>query len=677
MSSADISSCSTGDDTLSNAERERWILATVIAFSIITTITVLAFVLQRLLTTVATERPAALAEHNEATELLLNAVRCNSSLCRRYSSLIASCVGNGRVNPPCVGFSRYVCGPLFCHGREVASLVRSYLRSLAADALNVWRHQGGDQWTAVDRAASLYAACRRVQSTTTQIIQQDDDIYDDENMAQTATVLYPNERVGQLAARLAARYQDGGIFWIDAVPLRGGQSKRRLLLDINKQFLRFAEQSDSIPWRHRRRTMMDGASSPTEEPIEGLVEEVSRGIREVLAKWKEAGNLLVHNPFSVSLRSLDEYGLDSNVLVHGLNAESSDVGDRYSGDDEIEVINQVLLPFLRKVLLHSNINMAPYLAWEFARHKRECFAPYRARNSDSVQEDSCFECIERVAGLAAHAPFLRASADVQSRAKVTLFVDRHIKGALLSHILDAQWLSNKQQELMVQRLYWSRVVRGVPACEDGLAKLNSYYADLPPTTGHFWNDISAAARAAWQRILRRPALSAMPFPLLSVEPNVLLSTTRCTSRPSTWCRRSSTMAMRIQESTASWFCTRASPGASAGPDGSRQATRTGSLRDVEPHDDPNPLPPLNRGSERYPNQLADLMASGPVLKAFESVTRGDSETRKMFVGACLLTCSGNDPLRCDLAASQTTNFAKSFYCLNMSAMAPATRYTVW
>ncbi|KAH8022407.1 hypothetical protein HPB51_024137 [Rhipicephalus microplus] len=198
------------------------------------------------------------------------------------------------------------------------------------------------------------------------IIQQDDDIYDDESMAQTATVLHPNERVGQLVARLAARYQDGGIFWIDAVPLRGGQFKRRLLLDINKQFLRFAEQSDSIPWRHRRRTMMDGASSTTEEPIEGLVEEVSRGIREVLAIWKEAGNLLVHNPFSVSLRSLDEYGLDSNVLVHGLNAESSDVGDRYSGDDEIEVINQVLLPFLRKVLLHANINMAPYLAWEFA-----------------------------------------------------------------------------------------------------------------------------------------------------------------------------------------------------------------------------------------------------------------------------------------------------------------------
>ncbi|KAH7964417.1 hypothetical protein HPB51_027358 [Rhipicephalus microplus] len=423
---------------------------------------------------------------------------------------------------------------------------------------------------------------------------------------------------------------------------------------------------------------MDGASSTTEEPIEGLVEEVSRGIREVLAIWKEAGNLLVHNPFSVSLRSLDEYGLDSNVLVHGLNAESSDVGDRYSGDDEIEVINQVLLPFLRKVLLHANINMAPYLAWEFARHKRECFAPYRARNSDSVQEDSCFECIERVAGLAAHAPFLRASADVQSRAKVTLFVDRHIKGALLSHILDAQWLSNKQQELMVQRLYWSRVVRGVPACEDGLAKLNSYYADLPPTTGHFWNDISAAARAAWQRILRRPALSAMPFPLLSVEPNVL-SVNDTVYVPAVYLvpplfnygdadsGKYGFLGFALARALVHQLGLTGlvkPPEPEASEMLSHMTTLTRCLR-------------LNRGSERYPNQLADLMASGPVLKAFESVTRGDSETRKMFVGACLLTCSGNDPLRCDLAASQTTNFAKSFYCLNMSAMAPATRCTVW
>ncbi|KAL1448161.1 hypothetical protein MTO96_044138 [Rhipicephalus appendiculatus] len=537
MSSADVQSSSTSDDALSNAERERWILAIVIAFAIITTITVLAFVLQRLL----------------------------------------------------------------------------YLRALAADALNTWRPQGDDQWPAVDRAASLYAACRRVQSTAARIIQWDDDIYDDEHMAQTTTVLTPNERAGQLAARLAARYQDGAIFWLDAAPFHGGESKRRLRLDINRKFL-----------------------------------------------------------------SLDEYGLDSKVLVHELNTAASDVDARYSGDDEIGVVNQALLPFLEKVLLRAKINMAPYLAWEFARHKRDCFAPYRVRSSASTEEDSCFDCVERVAGLAAHAPFLRASADVESRAKVTLFVDRHIKGALLNHIIEAQWLSNKQKELMVQRLYWSRVVRGVPAGEDGVAKLNAYYADLPPTTGYFWRDLSAATSAAWQRTLKRSSLSSLSFPLLSAEPNVL------TGNDTVY-----VPAVYLVPPLFNYGDAESGNYGFLGVALVRALVHrlglTGLVKPPEPEDSEmlshmetlSRCLRLNRESKRYPYQLADLLASGPVLKAFDSVTRSDSETRKLFVGSCLLTCSGNDPLRCDLAASQTTNFAKSFYCLNMSLMAPATRCTVW
>ncbi|KAH7938174.1 hypothetical protein HPB49_021280 [Dermacentor silvarum] len=666
------------DSACGGWEQERWVVATAIALTIIISITCLAFLLQRVLRP-DVARQSEVVQLPEGTELLLSAVPCNSSLCQHYSSIIASCVGSSHAGSPCSSLSRFVCGDTVCHGRAVDSLVRSYLRALAADALDAWRPRADDLWTAVNRAASLYATCRRVRSASQAIRQDDDNVDVSDAIAETMSILAANESAVDLATRMAARYQDGAIIWLDAAPMRKGESKRRLRLGINSQFLRFAEGMDWLPLHRRRRRSATDAqhSSSTGGAIDDVVKDMLRGNREVVSIWRKAGNLQVQHPVTLPIRNLDEYGLSSKVLMDELNRNTSLATDaRYSGNDEIEVVNRAVLPFLEEVLLRTK-NLEPYLAWEFVRHRLGCFAPY-PRSLAHTEEDSCFDCVEQVAGLAAHAPFLSVSAEVESRAKVTAFMERHVKYALLDHIAKAHWLSANHKELIIERLLFSRIVRGVPACRNGVAKLNAYYADLPPTTGDFWRDFDVAASAAWQRSLRRPALSDAPFPLLSAEPNVF--TANDTVYVPAIYLVPPLFSYGEVEAANYGFLGVALVHALLHSIGLTTLPKPPDLEGADVVRHGNALSRclnLNHASKTSPSPLADVMALGPALSAFTAVVREVSHTRQMYVDACLLTCSGNGPQRCDLSTSQTVKFATAFSCENTSRMAPATRCAVW
>ncbi|XP_075550542.1 uncharacterized protein LOC142584288 [Dermacentor variabilis] len=668
---SDAPSLITTDATCGGYELRRWAGATVIALAIISTITGLAFLLQRSLSPYVAKQREPLVEFPESTGLLLSAVPCNSSLCQHYSSLIASCVGSSSAASPCSSLSRFVCGDRLCHGHAIDSLVRSYLRALAADALAAWQPRAEDPWAAVNRAASLYATCRRRMRRAA--------IDNDDGIAETMVILSANESAAELVTRLAARYQDGAIIWLDAAPLCMGESKRRLRLGIHSQFLRSAEDMNWLPWirRGRRSATNPQHSSRTGGTTATLDKDVMRGKREVVSILRNAGNLHVQHPVTLPIRNLDEYGLSSKILTDELNRRATAATEaQYTGNDEIEVVNRAVLPFLEEVLLRKR-NLEPYLAWEFVRHRLACFTPY-PRSMAHAEEDSCFDCIEQVAGLAAHAPFLSVSTEVESRAKVTAFVERRVKGALLDHIDKARWLSAVHKDLIVERLSFSRIVRGVPACGNGVAKLNAYYADLPPSTGNFWRDFDAAASAAWQRSMRRPPLSGVPFPLLSAEPNVL------TGKDAVFVPAVYLVPPLFNygdvEVANYGFLGLALVRALVLSLGLTGLFRPSNPEDAEVVSHEEALTRclnLDHASKTYPLELADMMAPGAALSAFTAVGTEVAHTRQMYVDACLLACSGNGQQRCDLPVSQTVNFATAFSCENTSRMAPAARCAVW
>ncbi|KAL3225315.1 hypothetical protein MRX96_049253 [Rhipicephalus microplus] len=133
-------------------EFRRWVVATVIAALIVILITAPRFsLIDGMLRDISDQQQTAVPLQDPVKHLL-NSVPCNSTLCRRYSELISSCVG--RVHgSPCDGLSHFVCGDGACYDRPFESLIRGYLRALAADALTSWRYMPPtSEWPTVDRA---------------------------------------------------------------------------------------------------------------------------------------------------------------------------------------------------------------------------------------------------------------------------------------------------------------------------------------------------------------------------------------------------------------------------------------------------------------------------------------------------------------------------------------------
>ncbi|KAH6931482.1 hypothetical protein HPB50_024674 [Hyalomma asiaticum] len=668
-------------DVGGDIEFGRWLLATVIAVAILLVITGLAFLIDGMW-----RRSGGDRGHTEPPPVvpgrqLLDTVTCNSTLCSRYSELISSCVGHGGGSP-CEGLSRFVCGEGACFGRPLEVLVRGFLRALAADALASWDPQSAQQgqpWPAVDRAAALYKRCREITALRDGDLDAAASVRDSVDVGELRPFLATNETAAEMATRLAARYQDGALFWLEAAAPQRGESKRRLVIRANRQFVRHAEYRDSSSRRRRRsllRTFGDSPAAHTHATGTGdVAESILNGMDHVHALWKKAGNLLAYNPELVTLGELDRYGLVSAVLIRELNLE---VVAPFSSNDSVEVVNGSLRPFLSEVLQLENIKT--YLAWEFVRHRWACAASPRIQKTTLA--DSCFDCVERVAGLAAHGPFLRVSAEVESQAKASVFLT-DLKNFVVTAVGGAKWLSTKQRQLMIARLFTFQFVRGAPAHKDGVTQINDYYAYLPNDTGSFERDFDAAAHAAWSASLRRTAQPQ--FPLLSAFPNVL-SGNNTAYIP----------AVALVPPLFSYGEPRHTNYGFLGLALIRALVHslglTGLLRLPEPRDAKTTkhleklgdcLRPSRSSTQAYASQMADVFALGAAVQAFVEDHRkrhkqaGDADEHQVFTDGCLFMCTSASPHRCDAPVGHTALFGEAFSCPPSSHMLTAHNCTAW
>lgn len=654
----------------------RWLLATLIAVVILVLITGLAFLIDGMWRSSGGDSDPPKPPPLVPGKQLLGAVACNSTLCRRYSELISSCVGHGEVSP-CQGLSRFVCGEGACYGRPIESLVRGFLRALAADALASWRLQRAQPWAPVDRAAALYERCREITAGRDSDLDSAASVHDSLNTGELRAFLATNETAAEMATRLAARYQDGALFWLDAAAPQSGESKRRLVIRANHHFVRHAEYRDSSSHRRRRRRrspLQTSNDSPAHVTATGdVTESILRGMNHVHALWKKAGNLLAYNPERITVGDLDRYGLISAVLIRELNLEG---GALFTSNDSVEVTNGSLRPFLSEALQLKDIKT--YLAWEFVRHRWACAASPRIQ--EKTLADSCFDCVERVAGLAAHVPFLRVSGDVESQAKASIFLTQ-LKNFVVTAVGEVKWLPPRQRELMFERLYEFQFMRGAPARKDSVARINEFYAYLPQGTGSFERDFDAAAHAAWNASLRRTAQTLVP--LLSAFPNVL-SGNNTAYIP----------AVALVPPLFSYGDVKHTNYAFLGLALIRALAHsiglTGLLELPGPGDGKTAehLTQLGRclrlirsSTEAYASQLADVFAMGAVVRAFVEGRReklaGDAGVHQMFADGCLYTCTSANPHRCDVPVVQTAQFEEAFSCLRPSHMTTTPNCTVW
>ncbi|XP_065299474.2 uncharacterized protein [Dermacentor albipictus] len=656
-------------DSVDVNEFTRWVVATAIALLLLALITGLAFLIDSMLRHTSSDRYQTDVPLPVPAKHLLSSVTCNSTLCRRYSELIASCAGHGGGSP-CDGLSHFVCGEGVCYGRPFEGLLRGYLRALAADALALWHGtQRTSQWPAVDRAANLYKECREIAENDD--IDSSTSVLESVSASELSSLIGTNETAGELATRLAARYQDGAFFWLDTVAARRGESKWRLLVKGNGLFARHAENRDSSAGHRRRRRHAAAHGQGATDSLDNIdATDVLTAMDNVHASWKEAGNLLVYNPEVFTLAELDQYGLSSAILVAELNRYG---GTAFGLNTIVELANSALLPFLSKVFALKNVKA--YLAWEFLRHRRACFAS--SRFQEKTLADSCFDCVERVAGLAAHAPFLRTSSEDESRAKVKIFLTQ-MKTFVASAVGEAKWLSPTEQVLMNDRLFKFHFARGVPARKNGIALLNDHYSYLPAVSGDFARDFDAAAHAAWNASLGRTSDSLLP--MLSAFPNVLtgydmayipavllvppLFSYRDTEHPNF-----GFLGMALMRSLAHNLVL---TGLQKNPD-RKHADKLAGYLDIL-----GGCLRLNRSStQAYASRIADVFALRETVRAFfeghMEKPRDRAEAHNVFLDACVLMCTDKDPHRCDTPARQADEFEATFSCSYPAAMKKATK----
>ncbi|KAH6929213.1 hypothetical protein HPB50_024429 [Hyalomma asiaticum] len=658
----------------------RWMVATVIAVLILVLLTAIGFLIDGMWRQTGSDVLQTGAPLLDPSSELLRAVPCNSTLCLRYTDLISSCAGHGGGSP-CDGLSHFVCGEGTCYGRPFESLLRGYLRALAADALASWRAVVHNTvWPPVDRASDLYLECREMANNN------DDDsmtnVFQSASTRELSSFLDKNETAGEMAARLAARYQDGVLFWLDAAGPRPGESKRRLLVRPNRQFLQRAELSDSLSGQRRLRRWASSARGGATDfsrtaddgsTVNDNTESILTGMTNVKMLLRQAGNLQVYTPELVAVAELDQYGLSSTVLIRELNRDG---GSTFSSNDTVEVPNNAMLPFLSKVLSLTNIK--PYLAWEFLRHRTACFAS--SRSQEWTLTDSCFDCVERVAGLAAHAPFLYISSEVESQAKVTVFLTT-LKNLVVTSVGNAKWLSPTQQQLMLERLYNIHFTIGVPARKNSAALLNDHYDYLPAATGDFARDFAEATHATWNATLRRT--SGPLFPLLSAFPNVL------TAKGSAYIP-----AVALVPPLFSYGIAAHANFGFLGVALIRSMLHNLGLTGLQKPPEPQSVNAaashlgrlvrclgLNRSStQAHASHVADALAVGVAVRGFLEghLENAAAEEHNVLIDVCLLTCTSEDPHRCDVPAVLADEFGAAFSCQPKSAMmANVTKCSLW
>ncbi|KAK8779744.1 hypothetical protein V5799_018916 [Amblyomma americanum] len=638
-------------DFVGGIQFQRWVVAATIAVCIISFVTGMAFLFQSIWRW--RQDAAAVKPLLRPGSDLLGAVACNSTLCHRYKELLSSCT-DGAGKSPCAGLSDFVCGEGVCYGRPVESLLRGLLQSLAAEALAAWRLRGDTQWPAVDRAAALYDVCHERSRRNVMLGSIGDSVSIDELNSFLAT----NDSAADLAMRLAGRYQDGGFFWLDIAPRRS-ESKLRLQLKANKQFLQNAHDQEQLSSRRNLR-------SPQRTFVESLSrsdvgQRILRAMNYVHMLWKKAGNLRAYAPVLIPIEELDKYELNSSILIEELNQGGSAVFDKA---DRIEVANGAILPFLRELLQTSNIKA--YLVWEFVRHGRACTVPIDLEGNTLA--NACFDCVERVAGLAAHAPFLFTSHDAESQAKASSFLQQ-VKQFVVSSVVEAKWLPARQQEHIIERLFRLQFVRGIPARKGGMAQLNDYYAYLPNGTGNFVDDYRAASIAAWKWSLTRTEESLV---LLSAFPNVLTKNNTVfvpavALVPPLFNYGDVESAQFSLFSVALIRATLHSLGL------------TGLHSTPYPHVETVPhlnilgrCLTLNSSTREYSSRMADVMAVGTALRLF-----GIGQEENVVLNSCLFMCTAEDPRRCDMPAGQAVEFENAFACPRTSPMSRFKTCFVW
>ncbi|XP_077557952.1 uncharacterized protein LOC144173361 [Haemaphysalis longicornis] len=621
-------------------EFQRWLGAGTIAVLIAAAITGLAFLLQGMLRSSSDQNDPQLAPGWAAD--LLDVVGCNSRLCLRYSELISSCVGQHSRASPCAGLSRFVCGDGKCFGYDHNTLVQGFLRALAAHALATWFPLHYARWPAVDRAASLYKTCVEAAAEASEEINPGDILPTDE----VASFLALNESASELMMRLAARYQDGAFFWLDVEPLRRGDSKRRLQLKANEMF-QLRAKTGSIFFLARRK--------PESRRWLDILARVFQVWEDVHKIWSNTSNLDKYEPLVLQIWELDRYGLSSAVLLAELNRDTRS----YRSDDEIEVSNQALLQFLRRIL--SLEDLTPCIAWEFIEHRRGCFGSVRVQ--ERTLADACFNCIERVAGLAAHAPFLLSSYDFESQTKFSLF-SKNLKENLIDAVEGANWLPTLQKQSMMRRLLSLSIVCGLPAAKDGMEHIDSYYSYLPDGTGHFAHDFDAAVHAAWKW---RRSENSTPFPLLSTSPNVLTATDTVYvpavllvpplfTHGYDQARNFGFLGVALTRAFVHVLgLTTLRPLVDSGDEATaRHVARLGQCLG------------LDQSKPSYASRLADIMALEPTIRAFREYNKtrlqADPRHDRFFVDMCLISCTPDDLKRCERSAVQTQEFWKAFEC---------------
>ncbi|CAN7995230.1 unnamed protein product, partial [Ixodes hexagonus] len=317
--------------------------------------------------------------------------------------------------------------------------------------------------------------------------------------------------------RLAARYQDGILFWLDASPSQLEETERILQLKPNPHFLRWVTTKSSGTGEFTGRKMaltLAGLGVHDWSKVERLVGSILLAEAAVHSLWNETARERGPQHLLTTFRDIEA---DIGIPVTFLLGELASLGVFRSPLEKVEVVDKNILTFLKRVLQVHNLQ--PYLVWEFAMHFASCGPHSRLRHQvlNFSRDNDCFRCTEDVTGLAAHATPLYAAFNKDSDYKLNLLL-HEMRNAIIRSINSAWWLPAGDKDRMIKTLVHVKFVHGFPSTFQNLSSLNAYYSYLPNSTGNLWRDYYNAASASWLKCLDG---SANPFPLLSAGTNVL------------------------------------------------------------------------------------------------------------------------------------------------------------
>lgn len=666
-------------DPLADGEQlefRRWIQATAIASIIILALLLLAVLLHSFNGHQPKEPKKARATKSPLT---VDVNFCKSDACKKYADLFSRCQSHDDADP-CQNFKQFVCGTNLCPGMTPMSLYDRMVTLAAEEELRSSK-TSGKKLGASGKSAYLYSACLNNRSWNNARKKVDFVVKED-----LLSFLHPDTPTVALITRLAARYQDGVLFYLDVGSSKGLDGRPRLAMKVNPHLGRSIAAkmtSHGVAGNHSRVEHFREWIVNTDETRSAVhTTEADHTESEIFQLWMATiGNGTAWSQ-TLNVEDLGTYGIPPDVFLSELQAVNLSI----ESSNEIEVMDHRVLTFVQGAVRMYSPQV--YIIDEFLKHMGD-FASYARRGlaSHLSRNEVCFQCVQRATGLAAHAPFLFSVLSEASRRVLNTLLDQIVR-ELTRNINSVTWLSAPQKETLLKHLNDIKFVIGFPKQLDNMSKLEDYYSFLPNPTGNFFVDYHRTALASRSKALGN---ATVEFPLLASVPNVLsgkgtVFISAAALLPPLFDHQGLTA---VNFGSLGWALTRALlhnlgltglaplplPEAESAAAVSHLASLSRCLAPNENH-------------RVQADSVADALAAETALAASQAATPPPREggahglhdtsldVKRFFAASCFLWC-GRRPGTCDTITEHSRQFAAAFQCPATSLMGPAGRCGLW